>query len=157
MAGESFYKMPPAGFTTQDVTCPFCDCALKLTMQGHVDMSSAVNVEKKRCSTDAVMGRPEDNPVANDPAKTRPAQSTTSPPLEPPPPVKSEAEPPSGHMVGYKHSGIFFECLACEQEFTEEFSCWQHIVSKPDCHQEPDVLAAVQSYVNSPRKSKKKR
>ena len=49
-----------------------------------------------------------------------------------------------------------WQCTHCRETFPAEFSCWQHIVSKEDCHSDPRVLYAVEKYLLEPR-SKKKR
>ena len=133
---------------------------LQLHLEAPVESASGRRLcgqcETSRVSFDEIKGEPEDNPLTLVPAKTTYAQNTPPPPLGPPPLVNPEAEPPS-NMIGYKQCGNLFECLACEQTFTEEFSCWQHIVSRPECHEEPHVLDAVREYVNSSGPSKKKK
>ena len=156
MAGSSSDHMPPAGFTTHEITCPLCDCNLKLQIHVRVDISSAVAVAKRRGSYyDAPMEEPEDDPDV--PAKNA-KMTPLTPPLESPPPVTKEAVPATD-KIGYKHIalGDFYECLSCEQTFAEEFSCWQHIVSRPECHEDPAVQAEVTKYLSTPPGPRRKK
>ena len=109
-------------------------------------------------------------PVSTGGDEQNPWESVPSVALQPPVPVSSGAESstpctgPAADYVGYcrmtmsgtaadyvgyfKNPDAMFECETCNRAFAEEFFCWQHVLSREQCHQQPRTAAAVQAWVS---------
>jgi len=95
-------------------------------------------------------------PVSTGGDEQNPWESVPSVALQPPVPVSSGAESSTpctnastaADYVGYfKNPDAMFECETCNRAFAEEFFCWQHVLSREQCHQQPRTAAAVQAWV----------
>ena len=104
-------------------------------------------------------------PVSTGGDEQNPWESVPSVALQPPVPVSSGAESSTpctnastaADYVGYfKNPDAMFECETCNRAFAEEFFCWQHVLSREQCHQQPRTAAAVQAWSMISGRSKKK-